>query len=173
MILPFGETKPQLGSRVYIAESADIIGQVILGDEASVFFQSVIRADINSISIGARSNIQDHCVLHVASNLGVEIGEDVSIGHGCIVHACILRDRILVGMGSIIMDGVEVESDCLIAAGSLLAKGKKFPARSLIMGSPARVIRALTDDEVASLKKLAEKYIRVKDVYLHSKPWAG
>lgn len=158
---------------MYIAPSADVIGQVILGDDASVFFQSVLRGDINSIHIGARSNIQDHCVFHVASNLAVHLGEDVSVGHGCIVHACTLRDRILVGMGSIIMDGVEVGSDCLIAAGSLLAKGKTFAPGSLIMGSPARVIRALSAEEIQGIQKLADKYLRVKDTYLFKQPWVG
>jgi carbonic anhydrase/acetyltransferase-like protein (isoleucine patch superfamily) len=173
LILPFGDKQPQLGARVYVAPSADIIGQVVLGDDASIFFQCVLRGDINSITVGARSNIQDHCTLHVASDLSVTLGEDVSVGHGCIIHACTIGDRVLVGMGSIIMDGTKVGDDCLVAAGSLLAKGKIFEPGSLIMGNPARTIRKLTPEEIAGLAKLAAKYVMVKDVYLQTRTWPG
>ena len=173
MILPFGDKQPQLGARVFVAPSADIIGQVILGDDTSIFYQCVLRGDINSITVGARSNIQDHCTLHVASDLSVTLGEDVSVGHGCIIHACTIGDRVLVGMGSIIMDGTTVGEDCLIAAGSLLVKGKVFEPGSLIMGNPARTIRKLTPEEIAGLAKLAAKYIMVKDVYLQTRAWPG
>jgi carbonic anhydrase/acetyltransferase-like protein (isoleucine patch superfamily) len=171
LILPFGDKQPHLGERVFVAPSADIIGQVTLGEDASVFFQCVLRGDINSITIGSRSNIQDQCTLHVASDLGVTVGEDVSVGHGCIIHACNIGDRVLVGMGSIIMDGTIVGADCLVAAGSLLPKGKSYETGSLIMGNPARVIRKLTEEEIAGLEGLAQKYVRVKDVYLKSNPW--
>jgi carbonic anhydrase/acetyltransferase-like protein (isoleucine patch superfamily) len=171
LIQPFGDKQPQLGARVFIAPSADVIGEVYLGDDASVFFQCVLRGDINSITVGARSNIQDQTTLHVASELSVLIGEDVSVGHGCIIHACSIGDRVLVGMGSIIMDGTQVGADCLIAAGSLLPKGKIYDPGSLIMGNPARVIRKLNSEEINGLLKLASKYVNVKDVYLKTKPW--
>jgi gamma-carbonic anhydrase len=154
-----------------VAPSADIIGQVNLGDDASVFFQCVLRGDINSISIGPRSNIQDQSTLHVASDLSVTVGADVSVGHGCIIHACTIGDRVLVGMGSIIMDGTVVGEDCLIAAGSLLPKGKTYESGSLIMGNPARAVRKLTADEIAGLARLAAKYVHVKDVYLQARSW--
>ena len=173
MLQPFGDKQPQLGKRVFIAPSADIIGQVVLGDDASVFFQCVLRGDINSITVGARSNIQDQCTLHVASDLSVTLGEDVSVGHGCLVHACTIGDRVLIGMGSIIMDGTVVGDDCLIAAGSLLPKGKTYPSGSLIMGNPSRVVRALNAEEIQSLSKLAAKYVKVKDVYLKTSTWPG
>ncbi len=173
MILSFGDKRPELGQRVFLAPSADIIGEVRLGEDASVFFQCVLRADINHITVGARTNIQDHTTVHVASDLGTLIGEDVSIGHGCTIHACTLGDRVLVGMGSIIMDGATVGDDSLIAAGSLLSKGKSFAAGSLIMGNPARAIRALTGEEIAGLAKLAAKYVHVKDVYLNARSWPG
>ncbi|MDB5103086.1 MAG: gamma carbonic anhydrase family protein [Fibrobacteres bacterium] len=173
MILSFGDKRPDLGPRVFLAPSADIIGQVRLEEDSSVFFQCVLRADINTITVGARSNIQDHTTVHVASDLGTTIGADVSIGHGCTIHACSIGDRVLVGMGSIIMDGTRVGEDCLIAAGSLLPKGKSFEAGSLIMGNPARVTRRLTAEEISGLAKLAEKYVHVKDVYLDARTWPG
>lgn len=173
MILSFGEKRPELGQRSFVAPSADLIGEVKLAEDSSVFFQCVLRADINHITVGARSNIQDHTTVHVSSELGTTIGADVSIGHGCTIHACTLGDRILVGMGAIIMDATTVGDDCLIAAGSLLPKGKVFPAGSLIMGNPAKVTRRLSDDEIAGLAKLAAKYVRVKDVYLGAATWPG
>ncbi|MDB5050451.1 MAG: yrdA [Fibrobacteres bacterium] len=173
MILSFGDKRPDLGPRVFLAPSADIIGQVRLDEDASVFFQCVLRADINHITVGARSNIQDHTTVHVASDLGTSIGCDVSIGHGCTIHACTIGDRVLVGMGSIIMDGTRVGDDCLIAAGSLLSKGKSFEAGSLIMGNPAKTVRKLSDEEIAGLAKLAAKYVHVKDVYLNTRAWPG
>ena len=173
MILSFGDKRPDIGDRVFLAPSADVIGQVTLAEDSSIFFQCVLRADINTISIGARSNIQDQTTIHVASDLGTALGADVSVGHGCIIHACTIGDRVLVGMGTIIMDGARVGDDCLIAAGSLLPKGKVFEAGSLIMGSPARVTRKLSADEIAGLAKLAAKYVHVKDVYLNARPWPG
>jgi carbonic anhydrase/acetyltransferase-like protein (isoleucine patch superfamily) len=173
LILAFGDKRPDLGPRVFLAPSADIIGQVRLDEDASVFFQCVLRADINHITVGARTNIQDHTTVHVASDLGTTIGADVSIGHGCVIHACTIGDRVLVGMGSIIMDGTRVGEDCLIAAGSLLPKDKTFAAGSLIMGNPAKAIRALTPEEISGLAKLAAKYVHVKDVYLNTRAWPG
>lgn len=173
MIHAFGDKHPILGERAFVAPSADVIGRVTLGEDASVFFQCVLRADINFIRVGDRSNIQDQTTVHVAGDLGTSIGADVSVGHGCVIHACTVGDRVLVGMGSIIMDGTIVGEDCLIAAGSLLPKGKIYEPGSLIMGNPARVIRKLTTEEVAGLAKLADKYVHVKDVYLRTREWPG
>lgn len=166
MLYPYLHHRPTLGERVFIAPSADIIGQVHLGDDASVFYQCVLRGDINSITVGARSNIQDHTTVHLASDIGVVIGQDVSVGHGCTIHACTLGNRILVGMGAIIMDGCVVGDDCLIAAGSLLPKDKNYPAGSLILGNPGKVIRPLRPEEIDSILQLARKYVKVKDHYL-------
>lgn len=173
MIHPFGAHRPSLGEGAYVAPSADVIGRVTLGTDASVFFQCVLRADINTISVGARSNIQDQTTVHVASDLGTVIGERVSIGHGCVIHACTIADRVLIGMGTIIMDGTAVGPDCLVAAGSLLPKGKAYAAGSLIMGNPAKVARKLTPEEIEGLARLADKYVRVKDVYLNRAAWPG
>lgn len=173
MIHAFGDKQPVLGARAFVAPSADVIGRVTLGEDASVFFQCVLRADINFIRVGPRSNIQDQSTVHVASDLGTVIGADVSVGHGCTIHACTVGDRVLVGMGSIIMDGTVVGEDCLIAAGSLLPKGKIYEPGSLIMGNPSRVVRKLTAEEIAGLAKLAAKYVHVKDVYLRTREWPG
>lgn len=156
-----------------MAPSADVIGRVTLGEDSSVFFQCVLRADINTIVVGPRTNIQDHTTVHLASDLGTVIGSSVSIGHGCIIHACTLGDRILVGMGSIIMDGAVVGDECLIAAGSLLPKGKSYPAGHLIMGNPAKAVRLLTSEEREGLGRLADKYVKVKDAYSKKAEWPG
>lgn len=173
MIHAFGDSQPVLGPKAFVAPSADVIGRVELGEDASVFFQCVLRADINFIRVGPRTNIQDHTTLHVASDLGTSLGAEVSVGHGCTIHACSVGNRVLVGMGSIIMDGTEVGDDCLIAAGSLLPKGKTYPAGSLIMGNPAKVVRRLSEGEIAGLAELARKYVMVKDVYLQTRTWPG
>lgn len=173
MIHPFGNLTPALAEGAYVAPSADVIGRVTLGRDSSIFFQCVLRADINFIAVGDRSNIQDHTTVHVASDLGTTIGNMVSIGHGCVIHACTIKDRVLVGMGTVIMDGTVVGEDSLIAAGSLLPKGKEYPPGSLLMGNPAKVVRALTPEEVAGLSKLADKYVKVKDVYLNRAAWPG
>ncbi len=165
MLIPYQNNLPQLGSRTYVAPGAILIGHVSLGEDASVFFHCVLRADINVISIGARSNIQDNSTVHVSSLLGTYVGSDVSVGHNCVIHACKVADRVLVGMGSILMDGVEVGEDCIIGAGSLLTRGRKFPSGSLIMGNPAKVARVLTIEEIASIAQLANKYVGVKDHY--------
>jgi carbonic anhydrase/acetyltransferase-like protein (isoleucine patch superfamily) len=166
VLLPYKNRSPVLGKGAFVAPDATLIGDVVLGEDASVFFQSVLRADIHEIRIGARSNLQDQTVIHLASDRGTYVGDDVSVGHRVILHACTLGDRVLVGMGSILMDNVVIGDDSIVGAGALIPKGKTFPPRSLIVGSPARLVRALTDEEVASIAKLAKKYLGVKDEYL-------
>lgn len=166
MLLPYHDRTPVIGRGAYVAPDATLIGAVTLGEDASVFFQCVLRADINAIRIGARSNIQDHTTVHLASDVPTIVGEDVSVGHRCILHACTVGDRVLVGMGSILMDHVTIGTDSIVGAGSLIPKGKSFPPGSLIVGSPARLVRPLTDDEKASIPALAKKYLGVKDEYL-------
>jgi len=155
MLLRYQDFFPTLGPRVFVAQDADVIGRVTLGEDASVFFHCVLRCDINRIEIGARTNIQDGTVIHLASDKPTLVGEDVSVGHRCILHACTLKDRVLVGMGSIVMDDVVVGEDSIIGAGSLLSKGKSYPPGSLIVGSPARVVRPLTEEEKLGIGALA------------------
>jgi len=173
VIHAFGDSQPALSPGAFVAPSADVIGRVELGEDSSIFFQCVLRADINFIRVGPRTNVQDHTTIHVASDLGTTLGADVSVGHGCTIHACTVGDRVLVGMGSIIMDGTVVGDDCLIAAGSLLPKDKKYESGTLIMGNPAKPVRKLSAEEIAGLAKLARKYVNVKDVYLNSRSWPG
>ena len=167
MLIRYQNFFPVLGLGVFVAHDADIIGRVTLGEDASVFFQCVLRGDINAIEIGARTNIQDHTVVHLASDVPTRIGSDVSVGHRCILHACTVGNRVLVGMGSILMDGAVVGEDSVVGAGSLLSRGKIFPPGSLILGNPARVLRPLTEEEKAGIAELARKYVGVKNNYLH------
>lgn len=173
MIRPFQGVLPQLGERVYVDESAQLIGDVVLGDDASVWPLAVIRGDVNRIRIGARSNVQDNSCLHVTHDgpyspggADLQIGDDVTIGHGVILHACRIGHRCLIGMGSIVMDRVTVEDDVLIAAGSVVSPGKTLKSGWLYRGSPAQPARELTAAEIQSLKYSAEHYVRVKNKYL-------
>ena len=163
---------PTLGERVYVDPAAVIIGRVSLGDDSSVWPMAVIRGDVHTITIGARSSVQDGAVLHVthdgpyAPGGGpLVIGEDVTIGHQAVLHACNVGDRCLIGMGSILLDGVIVEEEVLIGAGSLVAPRTRLTTRTLWLGNPARQVRALNEREIASLKYSAGHYVRVKDSY--------
>jgi carbonic anhydrase/acetyltransferase-like protein (isoleucine patch superfamily) len=165
--------KPVIGQRAYIDEAAVVIGQVTLGDDASLWPFAVARGDVNSISIGARSNIQDASVLHVTHDgpyspggMPLVIGADVTVGHKCLLHACSVGDRCLIGMGSIVMDGAVVESEVLLGAGSLVSPGKRLESGFLYRGSPAQKVRPLTQEERAMLLYSAQHYVRMKDRYL-------
>jgi carbonic anhydrase/acetyltransferase-like protein (isoleucine patch superfamily) len=148
-----------------VAPGAAIIGDVTLGEESSVWFQTVLRADINSIVIGPRSNVQDGAVVHLADDFGVQVGELVTVGHKAILHACTVADEVLVGMGAIILDGAEIGARSIIGAGALVTGGKKIPAGSLVLGSPGKVVRTLTLDEQASTRVWAEKYVLLSRAY--------
>lgn len=165
--------KPVIGQRVYIDESAVVIGKVTLADDASIWPMAVARGDVNSISVGPRSNVQDLSMLHVTHDgpyspggVPLRIGADVTVGHKCILHACDIGDRCLIGMGSIVMDAAVVESDVLLGAGSLVSPGKRLESGFLYRGSPAQKVRALTDAEREMLLYSAQHYVRMKDRYL-------
>ncbi len=161
----FLRKKPKLGKGVYIAPGAVVLGDVTLGDYASVWCNAVLRGDINRIVVGHHTNIQDNAVLHLADDLPCILGNYVTVGHGAIVHACTVGDEVLVGMGSAILDGAVIGEQSLIGAGALVTPGKRIPAGSLVLGSPARVARRLTPKERAELKMLAEKYARAAAYY--------
>ncbi len=159
MIIPYHGNTPDTQNACFIAPSSDIIGEVFLAEDSSVWFNATLRGDICSITVGKRSNIQDNVVIHVNFDMPTIIGEEVTIGHGAIIHACTIEDGALIGMGAIILDGAVIGSQSLVAAGSLVPPGKQFPPQVLIMGSPATVIRPLTEKELAGLKKNADHYV--------------
>jgi carbonic anhydrase/acetyltransferase-like protein (isoleucine patch superfamily) len=150
---------PQLGQGVYIARGAVVIGDVTLGDFSSVWYNAVLRGDINRIVVGHHTNIQDNVVLHLADEYACEVGNYVTIGHSAIVHACKVSDECLIGMGAVILDGAQIGEQCIVGARSLLTQGTVIPAGSLVLGSPAKVARALTAEERQGIKYWAEKYV--------------
>ena len=160
MIHSFKDKTPEIDSSALVIESAQVIGDVLIGEESSVWFNAVIRGDINFIRIGKRSNIQDGCVLHVARNTFPLIIEDeVTVGHNVILHACTIKSRCLIGMGAIVMDGVEVGEDSIVGAGALVTAHTKIPSGSLVLGSPAKVKRSLTEEEKRSIRESAANYV--------------
>ena len=164
---PFGNSKPRVGERVFVAENATVIGDVVLGDDASVWFGAVIRGDVFHIRIGARTNIQDHCTLHVTTGThAVNIAEEVTMGHGVIAHGCTIERGALIGMGSRVLDGAVVGEQALVGAGALVPEGMRVPPRTLVVGVPARVKRELTVDELARIEENWKHYVELKDQYL-------
>lgn len=170
MIRPFDEKWPRVADSAWIDETAVIIGDVTLGNDVSVWPTAVIRGDVNRIAIGDRSNVQDGTVIHVAHDgpyspggFPTVVGEDVTIGHRAVVHACTVGSRVLVGMGAIIMDGAVVEDDCIIAAGTLVPPGRRLDAGYLYVGSPAKASRELSAGEREQLVYSAHHYVRVKE----------
>lgn len=160
LILPFGDKIPRIGRDVFLAPNATIIGDVVIEDEASVWFGAVLRGDIGPIHVGRRSNIQDLACVHMTGGISVtRLGADVTVGHGAILHGCDIGDRCLVGMGSILMDNVIVGEGSVVAAGSLVSPRSEFPARSLIRGRPARLVREVSASEGALGIEGAEHYL--------------
>ena len=145
---------PQLGERVFIAEGACLVGEVSIGDDSSVFYNAVLRGDLAEIKVGNRTNIQDNVTVHVSTGVGVCIGDEVTVGHGAVLHGCVIEDNVLVGMGAVIMDGAHIKKNCIVGAGALVTAGKEFPEGSLVMGTPAHVVRTLTTDELRNVKNV-------------------
>jgi carbonic anhydrase/acetyltransferase-like protein (isoleucine patch superfamily) len=153
----------------YIDETAQVIGDVVIGPESSVWMNVVIRGDVNHIRIGARTNIQDATVVHVMRDTHpTVIKDDVTIGHGAIVHGCTIESRVLVGMGVLILNGATIGEDVILAAGSLITEGAMIPPRSLVMGRPGKVKRILTDEEVASIRWYANNYVGYRLDYMRA-----
>ncbi len=159
MILPYKGILPRLHETVFVEESARVIGEVEAGEYSSFWFNSVVRGDVNHIRIGARTNVQDNCTLHVTKDtFPLILGDDITVGHNVVLHGCIVRDRCLIGMGAIVLDNAEIGSDSIIAAGALVTEGTKIPPGSLVMGIPGRVVRLLAPDEIERILKSAENY---------------
>ena len=150
---------PTLGQDVYLARSAVVLGDVTLGDQSSVWYNAVVRGDINRIVVGHHSNIQDNAVLHLADEFPCLIGDWVTVGHSAIVHACTIGNEALIGMGAVILDGAVIGSQCLVGAKALVTPGTQIPDGSLVLGAPAKVVRTLTEQERGQLKYWAEKYV--------------
>jgi carbonic anhydrase/acetyltransferase-like protein (isoleucine patch superfamily) len=173
-IRPYRDTLPRVGERVYVDPAATLVGDVVLGDDVSLWPGTVVRGDVNFIRIGARSNLQDGTVVHVShdgphAKLGgfaTVIGEDVTIGHKAIIHACRIEDAVLVGMGAIVLDGAVLRKHAFVGAGALVAPGKEVGAGELWLGNPAKKVRMLSDAEIEALYYSAQHYVRLKDDYL-------
>lgn len=160
------EFKPKLGKRVYISDGAKVIGRAELGDHVNIWFNSVVRADVNFIKIGENTNVQDLCMLHVTELNSLTLGSNTSLGHSVVLHGCKIGNGCLIGMGAIILDGAEIGDNCLVAAGSLVSPGKKFPPGSMIKGRPAILERPLTKEEIEKISNHYQAYIGYKEQYL-------
>lgn len=166
----FFRASPRLHPSAFVAPGAVVIGDVTLHENASVWFQAVLRGDINRIEIGPRSNIQDGAIVHLADDLPTTVGELVTVGHKAILHACAVGDEVLVGMNAVILDGAEIGARSIIGAGALVTGGKKIPAGSLVLGSPGKVVRALDLQEQGAIRGWAEKYVELARVYREAPP---
>ena len=167
MIRKFKGILPTVDKSAYVDESAQVIGDVQIGAESSVWMNVVIRGDVHHIRIGKRTNIQDLTLLHgMTKTHPTVIGDEVTVGHTVIIHGATVDDRVLVGMGAVLLNGVHVESDCVIAAGTLLTEDTRIPARSLVMGRPGKVKRTLTDEEVAEIRWYSEAYVKYRLDYM-------
>ncbi len=167
MIQEFLGVSPRYDESNFIADTASVIGDVALGRGSSVWFHATLRGDVNWIRVGSETSIQDNAVVHVTNRTApTRIGNRVTVGHSAVVHGCTIHDRVLVGIGAIILDHAEIGSDTIIGAGALITSGVKIPERSLVLGSPAKVIRTLTDEEIASVDRYAENYARYTRIYL-------
>lgn len=162
----FRGQSPRIHDTCFVESSAQIIGDVTLEEGASIWFNAVVRGDVNPIRVGPRSNIQDLCLIHVLSDrYSTSVGEDVTVGHHVVLHGCTVGNRVLVGVGAIVLDGVEIGDDCIIAAGAVLTPGTHVPAGSLVMGMPGRVNRLLNEGEKASVLQSAKRYVTLAEEY--------
>lgn len=166
MVYEFLNKSPQFDESVFIAPSADIIGDVTIGSESSVWFNVTIRGDVNWIEIGEQSNIQDNSCIHVTNQTNPTVlGNQVTIGHNSMIHGCTIHDRVLVGIQSTVLDDVVIEPDVMIAAGSLVPPGKKLESGFLYMGTPARKVRELTDEEIQHITQNSDNYVKYQRTY--------
>ena len=161
----FGDHAPQVPASAYVASGATVIGQVILGEGASVWPAAVVRADNERITVGARTNVQDGAVLHADPGIPLTIGENVSIGHQAMLHGCTIGDGSMIGIQAVILNRAVIGKNCLVGAGAIVTEGKSFPDRSLLVGAPAKVVRELTDKEVEFIRSNADDYRKRQEAY--------
>jgi carbonic anhydrase/acetyltransferase-like protein (isoleucine patch superfamily) len=173
-LLPFAGISPRLGSDVFLAPTAWVTGDVELGDQVSFWFHTVARGDVNRIRIGARSNVQDGAVLHVTHETHpLTLGEGVVVGHAAVLHGCTVEDGALIGIGARVLDGALVERGAQVGAGAVVTPGTRIPSGHLALGTPARVVRPLSDDERANIAGIAERYVRLAGLYRNATNEAG
>jgi carbonic anhydrase/acetyltransferase-like protein (isoleucine patch superfamily) len=167
MIRAFQGIQPTVPTSAYVEDTAVIIGDVVMGEQCSVWFNAVIRGDVHFIRIGDRTNVQDLCMLHVTHDTHpLVIGSDVTVGHSVVLHGCTIKDRVLVGCGAIVMDGAVIGEDCVVGAGALVTENTIVPPKSLILGSPAKVRRPVTDQELSWIRESAQNYIKYAGQYV-------
>lgn len=162
----FEEYAPEIHDSAFVAASADIIGRVSIGENASVWYNTTLRGDINEIVVGPNSNVQDNTCIHLADNYGAYLGEFVTVGHSAIIHACTVKDEVLVGMGACILDGAVIGERSIIGANALVTGGTEIPPGSLVLGSPAKVVKTLDKKQQEGIKYWAEKYVKVSRRFL-------
>lgn len=165
MIERYLKYEPRLGEGVYVAPTALVLGRVTLGERASVWPGAVLRGDLNEIIVGAYTNLQDLCVGHLEDDLPLVIGSYVTAGHGALLHACEVGDGCLIGMGAIVLNGAEIGEECLVAAGALIPEGKKIPPRSVVVGAPGRVVRPVSDKDLAVMREGVLSYLHRWQAY--------
>jgi carbonic anhydrase/acetyltransferase-like protein (isoleucine patch superfamily) len=159
-LLSYGGRSPRIDPSAFVVDSATIVGDVVIGAESSCWFHAVVRGDIEPIRIGARTNVQDNATLHVmGGRFGTTLGDDVTVGHNAVVHGCVIEDGVLVGIGAIVLDGAVVGAESLIGAGALVAPGTRVPPRSLVLGSPGKVVRPVNDAELERMRQAAANYV--------------
>jgi carbonic anhydrase/acetyltransferase-like protein (isoleucine patch superfamily) len=168
MLRPYGTITPQVAASAYVDDSAQIVGDVVIGDESSVWLNAVIRGDVNAIRIGARSNLQDGVIVHVNHDPShpTIVGDDVTVGHGAVLHGCTVDHRCLIGMRAVLLNGCHIGSDSIVAAGTLIPERITIPPGSLVMGSPGKVRRPLTDAEREFVLQSAVNYVHYRLAYL-------
>jgi len=166
VIAAFGERAPVIDPSAIVLEGATVVGRVLLGAESSVWFGAIVRGDVDDVTIGARSNVQDRAVIHVTTKRWeTRIGDEVTIGHAAVLHGCTIHDRVLIGIAAIVLDGAEIGADCMIGAGALVTPGTRIPSGHLAVGSPARVKRPLHDGEREHLRRSAANYVMLSARY--------
>lgn len=151
---------------MFVADGACLVGEVYVGDDSSVFYNAVLRGDLAPIRVGERTNIQDNVTVHVSTDVPTIIGNEVTVGHNAVLHACTIDDNVLIGMGAIVMDGAHIKKNCIVGAGAVVTQGKEFPENSLVVGSPAHVVRELTVDELEKVCGGMQRYVEIKDMLL-------
>src|SRR6478735_1789279 len=168
MIRSFQGIKPTIDGSAFIEETAVVIGDVVIGEQSSVWFNTVIRGDVHYIRIGNRTNVQDLCVIHVAHDTYPTIvGDDVTVGHHVVLHGCTIQDRVLIGMGAIVMDGALIGEDSVVGAGALVTERTIVPPKSLVLGSPAKVRRPVTEKELSWIRESSANYVRYAGQYMN------